>query len=76
MAFLAEGKDCIDIDVTGEEPIRVAVTPELFDSKVTCEPVDRVEEKVEPGSEVKEVEDDEEDEEEENGEGPDAGAPF
>jgi hypothetical protein len=77
MAFLADGKDYIDIDVIEDEPIRIAVTPELFESKVTCEPLEKSKEKVESQGTERELEDNEEDDEdEENEEGSEKGAPF
>jgi hypothetical protein len=75
MAFLADGKDTIDIEVVGGSPIKIALTPELFESKITCVPLEKTVEKEEvPGGE--EEGGDQEDDDEEGEESPDAGVPL
>jgi hypothetical protein len=73
MALLAGGKEAIDIEVTGASPIKIALTPELFESKITCTPLEKaVENEEAPGSE----EEDEEDSDEDDEESPSSGVPF
>jgi hypothetical protein len=75
MAFLADGKDTIDIEVVGASPLTIALTPELFESKITCAPLEKAIEKEEvPGSE--EADEDEEDSDEEDEESPGSGVTF
>jgi hypothetical protein len=76
MALLADGKDTIDIEVTGAAPIKIAIAPELFESKITCIPLEKTIEKVPVGEEEGGEQQDDDEEDEESEESPDAGVPF
>jgi len=63
MAFLTEGKDQLDIPVSDSEIMQIAIRPIAFESKITCEPLAKIQHEDEE-SEL--IDDDEEDDDEDN----------
>lgn len=76
MSYLAEGKDYVEIEVGAEAAFRISITPVVFDSKVTTDPIEKLSAKIDVSDEDDADDEDEEDEGDAKTNGPDTEVPF